>query len=1193
LYLSRLELLGFKSFPFKTKIFFDQGITAIVGPNGCGKTNIVDATRWVLGEQRTSVLRGERMEEVIFHGTQELKPLGMAEVSLTFDNKGRILPIDYTEVSITRRLFKSGESEYYINKNPCRLKDIIDLFLDTGMGAHTYSVLQREMIDIIISDQAEERRFLFEEASGISKYKKRKKAAQRKLEATQNDLIRINDIIKEVERQVNSLKRQSQKGERFKNYKEELKGLEIKLAGLDLRKFLSLDQNLEGSQKNLEKNKKDLYRMMKEEELQLESLKTQLLEMEKELYSLQKEKEELSHKTYQLEREKSIASERETNLRELVTKSREQNENLKSRLVKINEEKITKRKSLQKFFEELKLKEKDNSDLESRLRIKEEEYQKAKEDYEEIRKNFDDLETNRNQIKMEIENLNLQLNEAEKDNSRYQKEIESISEKLNSTLKEIESQCLSLENDKKKIETQTEGKTALEEKLKSSESASEKSNLEKIKAESSLHSQKKHLGLLEEIIYVYRNHQQGKGSLLDQREDLPGIIDPLSNLLTVEEGYAKAIETLLGESLNFILCKDTESAQKTIEYMRENKKGGVTFLILDKFRGLKISRPELEGIDQETKWAIDVINCQKDIKSVLDFLLGKALIVPSFKDALKITSEANSDLTCVSLNGEVVREGKIISFGEKEGLFFQGKEKELDITRQNIQDLESRLERVKEEKDKKKKKKNEISEALLDKKQELKTLLEHYQEKELRSNQLKIEKDQMEKRFKEVQVQTEENSSKIHHLKLNQKEKNEKYLILEKEKGKINQKKQDSEKKLKKLDESKDKIYQELNELRIKIVTLQGKTEQLENDEKRLGELILEIESNIKTKEEEIKDWNNKIQEMVQREELVGKELKKVLELKESKNGIVDSKTYIKNDCTEKVNKIEEKLKEYREKKERFQEETHNLEMEKLKISNEIQKLKERIWEEYQEDITKLHPAEEFQESQVEEMRERRDFLKERIEKMGPVNLLAVDEYRSQKQRLDFLNEQYQDLTNAKESLTTAILTINKTARQLFLETFDKIRVNFQKVFSDLFEGGEADLWLEDERDPLESNIGISASPRGKKLLRLDQLSGGERALVAISLLFGIYLVKPSPFCILDEVDAPLDDANLLRFLRMIKKFSSHTQFIIITHNKLSMEASDVLYGVTMEKPGVSKIVSVRLEKEEEKSKELRVESRE
>ena len=321
MYLSKLELFGFKSFPLKTKISFDQGITAIVGPNGCGKTNIVDAIRWVLGEQKTSVLRGDKMEEVIFHGTTELKPLGMAEVSLILDNKGGILPIEYSEVSITRRLFRSGESEYYINKNLCRLKDIIDLFLDTGMGAHTYSVLQREMIDVILSDQAEERRFLFEEASGISKYKKRKKAAQRKLEATKNDLLRIADIIKEVERQVNSLKRQAQKGEKFKKYKDELEDLEIQLAGFDLKKFLHSDQNLKKSLQDLEKGRKELSEKTKEKEVHLQRLKTQLLEIEKEHYGLQKEKEGLSQRTYEIEREKSIGSERETNLKELITKT--------------------------------------------------------------------------------------------------------------------------------------------------------------------------------------------------------------------------------------------------------------------------------------------------------------------------------------------------------------------------------------------------------------------------------------------------------------------------------------------------------------------------------------------------------------------------------------------------------------------------------------------------------------------------------------------------------------------------------------------------------------------------------------------------------------------------------------------------------------------------------------------------------
>lgn len=1190
MYLSRLELLGFKSFPSKTKIFFDQGITAIVGPNGCGKTNIVDALRWVLGEQKTSILRGDKMEEVIFHGTQELKPLGMAEVSLILDNKGKILPIEYSEVSITRRLFRSGESEYYINKNPCRLKDIIDLFLGTGMGAHTYSVLQREMIDIILSDQAEERRFLFEEASGISKYKRRKKAAQRKLEATQNDLLRITDIIKEVERQVNSLKRQFQKGERFKKYRDELKDLDIKLASFDLSRFSHSEQCVKEKLEELEKKREELKQSTDGKESKLQSLKNQLLDIEKENYALQKEKEELSQRAYQLEREKSISYEREANLKELITRAKEVKKDLKLRLVKIKEDKETKEKSFLDLSENLKLKEKENSELESRVKT-EEEYEKAKKDHEIITKNLEKLELKENQIKMDMHNLKTQTDNMEKENSRYKKEKYNFSEKLKSISKEIQNQSQSLENDKKKRKADTEEKDSLEERLKSCESNLEKLNLKKIRAESELESQKKHLALLEEILVSYKNYQGEKTSLLDQRENLPGIIDSVGNLFTTEERYDKVIRTLLGDSLNFVVVKDIESAQKVIDHLKDNKTGEISLLILDKFKEYHISEPS--EIEPQGKWAIDVIDTQEQFKPLMSFLLGQALIVSSFEDALKLTSQNDSNSTLISLNGEMIKGGKVITLGEKEGFFFDTKEKESDVTRKKIAELESQLIIIEEEKEKASEEKSRISEVLSSKEGEVEASREHLQEKEIKLDHLKIEKDQLERRLKEIKAQIEEIDSQVHRLEIELKEKNEKSSVLEKEKSKIVQEKQNQELGLKELEESRDKSYHELNELRIKIVTLQGKTEQLENDKKRLGELIQEMEKGLNSKEEEIKDWSKKIQDITLKKDEIERELTKILEFKESKYEMVDSKTRIKNEYTERVNQIEENLKELREQKEKFQEETHNLEMDKLKVSNDVQRLKEKIWEDYQVDITTLPTMKEEEKNQTEEMVKRRDFLKDRIEKMGPVNLLAVDEYRSQKQRLDFLNEQYQDLLNAKESLNSAILTINKTARRLFLETFDKIRGNFQKIFSELFQGGEANLWLEDEDDPLESNIGISASPRGKRLLRLDQLSGGERALVAISLLFGIYLVKPSPFCILDEVDAPLDDANLARFLKMIKSFSTHTQFIIITHNKLSMESSDVLYGVTMEKPGVSKLVSVRLEKEEAKSEELKVESRE
>ena len=704
MYLSRLELLGFKSFPLKTKILFDQGMTAIVGPNGCGKTNIVDAIRWVLGEQKTSVLRGEKMEEVIFHGTAEMKPLGMAEVSLTFDNRTGVLPLEYTEVSVTRRLFRSGESEYNINKNPCRLKDIIDLFLDTGVGAHTYSVLQREMIDIILSDQAEERRFLFEEASGISKYKRRKKAAQRKLEATANDLIRIRDIIQEVEKQVNSLKRQSQKGERFKKYREELKGLELSLAGFDLKRFSSLQQGLDQRLEHLENQKKDSIQGIREKEEKLQSLKAELLEMEKELYGLQKGKEELSKKVYQLEREESIESEKETNLTELLSKAKEQKENLTSRLAKIKQEIKEKEELFAEFSERLKLKEKQNSDLESALRVKEEESQKVQKEHEFVCSGFEELDEKENQMKMEMQNFQVQLSEVEKTGSLCQKDADSISEKLSLISEEIENQHASLEEDREKIQIQTDQKNDLRENLKSCDLSLENLNLEYTRTESFLQSQESQLRLLDQMMVSYERHTGGGELLLSQREKFPGIIDKVSNLYTVEQSYAQAIQALLGECLNFIVCQDTESAKKGIDYLRKEKKGHVTFLVLDKFNDLKSSARALKESDRSQKWASEVTQCQEEFRPLMNFVLGDALIVPSFEDALDLTSEANPGLTAVSLNGEVVREGRIIGFGQRGGLFLEQKEKESDAVNEKMKELKDKLKKTKQAKDRSRRK---------------------------------------------------------------------------------------------------------------------------------------------------------------------------------------------------------------------------------------------------------------------------------------------------------------------------------------------------------------------------------------------------------------------------------------------------------------------------------------------------------
>ncbi len=1182
-FLSKLQILGFKSFPQKTELYFDKGITAIVGPNGCGKTNLLDGIRWVLGEQRTTLLRSSKMEEVIFSGTKDLKPLGMAEVTLVIGNNQGILPIDYDQVTVTRRLFRSGESEYLLNKTPCRLKDITELFLDTGVGIHAYSVIQPEMVEAILSDKAEERRFLFEEAAGITKYKHRKKEAERKLEYTENDLLRLGDILSEVEKQTNSLGRQKGKAERFKKLNEEIKNLEIKLSQNEFQILNNTEKGLEEKLKIATDQTHKTSSDLDKEEAEVENLKLKLMEIEKESVSLQKKISEFSERGFQIEREISVNRERKANLEKLIDKNKQEIKNLQVRLSSVISQKQEKTEKLSQLGVEIQSKKEACEKEDEVLLANDDKLQQMKEKLEKLTSDWQNLNDGLSRVRSEKENIKTQAEELKQRQTIFTDEMQSIQQKINDISERLKN-LTSVDEDRKKVlEGKIEEAKLLKEKIEQNQSNLAQLGSEEANIRSMLEGEKARLEMLQHISIHYEGYGEGEKSVLSAKEKLSGIIDTVANLVTTKPEYLKAIESALGGALQFIVCQNEKSALDAIQYLKREEKGRATFLPLDRINVIKLDVPriDLKDYPEAMGWATDLVECEQNFKKIVDLLLGNMILVKTLDEALKLSTHIEPGFHLVTLEGEIIKTEGSLSGGSPRKISLLGRELEVQRLEEKVSELDQKLNQLQIERVTKENEEQKLQKLLSQTSIKTEEFTKEIQQSEIKLKTLEFEKENLGKRRYELETLTQEIAERIDELNQKVETQNQSIREHQDQKEKLSSHIEEEKQKLAKTEAFHTESFKKANQLKIELVSLQGKEEQIKNEATRLSELISEIKNTQVEKEKESENSTEEIEKIAQIIIEKGKELKenfeKIEEGKANLNSFVEDQTRWR----ESLNLKEKNLKVSRDAREKVQDQLHQLEMEKVELSSQAKNIKEKTWEEYQIDLEKLDPLTLSETEGMESLKEKVNELKERLKSIGAVNLLALEEYQSAKKRLDFLQNQVKDLTEAKETLTSTILKINHTARTLFTQTFEQIKNNFQKVFEELFEGGETDLRLAESEDPLESPIQISARPFGKRLLNISQLSGGEKALTAIALLFGIYLVKPSPFCILDEVDAPLDDVNITRFLKLIKHFSSNTQFILITHNKLTMEASDVLYGVTMEQPGVSKIVSVRFEKHE------------
>ena len=1162
--LSKLELNGFKSFPDRINLRFDEGIMGVVGPNGCGKTNILDSIRWVLGEQRNSLLRAGKTDEVIFNGTTHLKAADMAEVSLTIKNNRGVLPLEYDEVEITRRLFRSGESEYLLNRNRCRLKDITNLFADTGMGAHAYSIFQQGMVDAVLSDKTEDRRYLFEEAAGITKYKNRKKESLKKLENTENDLIRLTDIIAEIAKNVRSLQRQAGKARRYKRIKEELQNLEVVRASArvaDLQvKYSDHQQQIEDKKAQ----KEGLGATLDTQESSIQELKHEVDALNEKISAQAAIEADFSQQALKAENALTNVKARLDSGKKNVELWETEIQNLRQRIELLDGQKTQAENDQVETTRQIEELKESIAEIESGVLTAKSDLDNSQKSYEEAR---DKLHRCENELSTDNAKLEAACSAIERLNSLNRDLDQSLTkyrERKASSQENLEARKDSLNDCEDEIERADEQINANQRNHLNIDSEIEELKRQISSSQAELSGTRAKIEMLSKMVLEHEGYGSGVKKLFAWESKPEGIIDTLANLVTTDKDYYQAVESALNAYGQLVVCRTREDALAGIRYLQNESAGRVVFLVLDIAQangGNKLSYQDENYIGT----IADIVQCQDYLKPAIDSLFS---VIGVFKAG---TIPESFSGEAVDLEGNYYT-GRGIFGGGKSSITLIGRKSELSDLQELLRDTEDRIET--------------LSGNLDDKREELHNTAKEAERLKSEKKALLSKRESIVSEMTRLEFEFQESINRLTELEQNSSEAARQAETLQAEKAAIesrlaekkaeHQGYADELEKLsqhhKELNENFEAKVSELNQNRLKLVELNGLLHKLEEDIRRIGEMVEESGKMIGSKEQMIAEEKDQWQNFEQEMETVKAQMSKLFEAKDQ---VEDEKTGLNNqrsDLMSSLNDAELKLKEVRTQINNINEDVHHLELKFAEYENSIRNIAEKIYHEYGIQITANKP-EDYDEAKIEaDVQKFRNVL----DRIGQVNMLADEEYQTEKDRLEFLEKQHDDLQEAKKSLLEVIRKINKTAEEKFKDTFDLVRENFIGVFTSLFEGGTADIRLVNEDDLLETPIDIIARPGSKKTVSVNQLSGGERALTAISLLFSIYMVKPSPFCILDEIDAPLDDSNVTRFLKLINKFTHSTQFIVITHNKKTMEAADLLYGVTMERPGVSNIVSVK-----------------
>ena len=1178
MYLKKIEVQGFKSFANKLVFEFDNGITGIVGPNGSGKSNIADAVRWVLGEQSAKQLRGSKMEDVIFAGTENRKPVSFASVSLSIDNSDHKLDIDYDEVTVTRRVFRSGESEYMINGNSCRLKDINELFYDTGVGKEGYSIIGQGQVDKILSGKPEERREIFDEAAGIVKYKRRKAAAQKSLDNESNNLVRINDILSELEKQVGPLAKQSEKAREYLGYKEKLKNYEVNLF---LMESESLKKNLDEVTQRIEIVDADI----ESGRIEFEQIKTAYDEKDAAIKQTNARIEELTELNNRAQIDKNKLINQIEILKEQIKSANQSDEQLASRINALKEE-IDERNEEKSALIKQKFDMNEQID-DIRLRRN-----KADESFAElnnaITSNTNDIENGKAII---MDNLN-RKGAIRTDIQRYETMLEQIGirkAQINSilinyktdetrfddtlmqrrkALNEVSSLIENLTSENNKLAAK---RNELNTELADDEHRLSKAKETKMRASTRLET-------LKNIAERYDGYGNSIRKVMECKEREKGVFGVVADIIKTESAYETAIETALGGTIQNIVTDNEGTAKRMIQYLKQNRFGRATFLPLSAISGRNSKKENLGAENGFIGYASELVETDSMYRELAEYLLGRCAVVDTIDNALKIAGKYHHSIKIVTLEGELLSPGGSMSGGAfKNSGNLLGRRREIeeleaviDKADKAVENLTAGIAKIREEI------------AGID--AELKDNRAKLQDKLIEKNTAKMQYDQAESKQNEIKSMYQDNAKEIKEIDNQVTDINDNLKVLRSN--------------LEEIENNNTKITAEIEEksatvekLKTELADRNISVQNVHIEYSEISQKAAFIEESIKRVLREIERLNNNIEELqdnkvdsVKEVTIRNEEIESINETVKAADDAIKSYTDELEELKMSRESMNESIKSFFDSREECQKRLVDLEKEQFRLTQNREKFEsardariDYMWNEYE--ITLNQAASMRDESLDDEAEIKKNVatIKSSIKSLGEVNVNAIEDYKEVSERYEFLKGQHDDLIVARDRLIGVINELDTGMRERFTEKFAEIKIEFDKVFKQLFGGGKGSIELDEDADILEANITIISQPPGKKLQNMMQLSGGEKALTAICLLFAIQNLKPSPFCLLDEIEAALDDSNVDRFAKYLHNLTKNTQFIVITHRRGTMASADRLYGITMQEKGVSTLVSVDL----------------
>ncbi len=1234
MYLQSLEMIGFKSFANRTILNFHRGVTAVVGPNGCGKSNVLDALRWVLGEQSAKALRGGEMADVIFGGTDSRGALGMAEVSLTFSECEKELGVEWNEVRITRRVHRDGKSEYFLNKSACRLKDIHELFMDTGVGRSAYSIMEQGKIDLILSSRPEDRRAIFEEAAGITKYKAQKKEALRKLEYTEANLLRVQDIIKEVRRQIGSLQRQAAKARRYQGIMQDLRTFDTHLSH---KNYVELRGELESIRTELHgiEDVRTIHdREIGQQETELEGFRSEISARDSEIIGLRDTSQEIRNRMFSAENRIATNAERVSEGRELVGRHRTD--------IAAAEEKISiQQNQLQETEQQIASMIEAMNSRESDLAAQEEKVATARAERTAHEQAINQISNEAARLEARLGSLRTEISSAasrRESGETRQRLLQGESEAAIAAVAEIVARLEQIARRRADSAAALESARAAQASATSAHEGAQKLRQE---AEYALNVASKEAAAVESRLEVLRQlQQQGEGfgegtqavlrGLDDPTLFKPAILGALADHIRVEERFIPAIESALGATLQAIIFKDHSVARAAIERLTTKKLGHAAAIPREWIPSPEIGNQELPP--QALGWASDFVKGDGEPLALASQLLKGVVVVESLDSAFQI-KEVRRELAIATLSGEFIDRSGIIrggQSGENSGHSALARKAQIEALDRDLGQAISKLQQATSAR-------GAAVEALEAAQARVMESREAVQVAQVENASCENEKQLCERQRADLEARTSafarevvqiEESLRASHTKLSELDSAISGTLAELESSRA--RKGASEQDVQAARDREASAIESLNEVRVEVATNRQQQENLARQRGPMNARLNELAELLTARNRDIANYERRITELESESESLQASLESFTSELSATEARIAEVSSSRDEIRSQAEALEMALRSARSQLLALQDQKGRLEVRAAQVEMRAENLRNHVSQRYQTDLEAFEPdtyslvtalrertkkkssvsesadssestdanAEAIEQPPVVESVEIETIteppseepegipwdtieeivadLTERVESMGPVNLDAIQEFEELEQRQLFLEKQNADLVNSKVELMEVISKINRTTRELFADTFVKIRENFQVMFTELFGGGAANLLLVDESDPLESGIEIIAKPPGKQLKSISLLSGGERTMTAVALLFGIYMVKPSPFCVLDEMDAPLDESNISRFIKILDRFVDQSQFVVITHNKRTISRAEMLYGVTMEEHGVSKLVSVR-----------------